>query len=89
MQNQVVPVSRSGGHDLNSLDRGPLDDASCQISLVPVVLKKIFEGFPYIFLCEVHPGRSHFHSGVHDLNNLGRGPLDSSCQMSKLFVFWF
>ena len=57
-----------------------------------VLEKKIFEGFPYIFLCETKftPGRSHLDPGGHDLNNLGRGPLDDAlCQISKLWALWF
>ena len=54
-----------------------------------VLEKKIFEGVPYISLCETKfaLGRGQFDPGGHDLNNLGRGPLgDASRQISKLWA---
>ena len=46
-----------------------------------------FLRFPYITLCKTKfaPGQGQFCPWGHNLNNVGRGPLDdATCQISKL-----
>jgi len=60
------------GHNLNNLGRGPLGDATCQISKVWVLhLQEIFNRFSYEKL--ISPIAGAFVARCHNLNNLGRG----------------
>ena len=74
------------GHDLNKLGKGPLGNTTCQISKL-WAFWFILRRFLKIFLCKIKwpLGRGQFWIRGHDLNKLGRGPLDdASYQISKL-----
>ena len=71
------------GHNLNKLARGPLGDATYQISRdlgLVVSDKKTFSYFPYISLCKTCDPlrRSHFVPKGLILNKRSRGPLDDA-----------
>ena len=67
------------GHTLNKFGRGPLGDATYQISRLGLMVsdQKIFPCFSLLSLCETCDpwGRAIFGPRGDILNKLGRGPL--------------
>ena len=79
---------------VNKLGRGPLGDATYQISKLfsfQFQRRRILK-FPSLFLCSNlwPPGQGRFWLKGHHMNKLGRGPLeDAIYQISKLYAFQF
>ena len=50
-----------------------------------LVYKKKFKGFPYIYLCKTcdPQGGANFDPKGHNLNELGRGPLENAIRHEK------
>ena len=68
-------------HYLHNLGRGPLGDATYQISRLYVIWfqTRFFHVFPYIgYVKHATPGAGHFWPQGYNLNKLGRGPLDDA-----------
>ena len=77
------------GHNLNKLGRGPLGNATYQISRIEALrfqTRRFFHVFPKIGLCKkCDPGAGHIWPPGYNLNKLGRSLLgDATYQISKL-----
>ena len=71
------------GYNLNKLGRGPLGDATYQISRLWALWfqrrRFFFNVFPYISLWkQCDPGAGPFSAKGHNFNKLGRGPLGNA-----------
>ena len=78
------------GHHMNNLCRGPLGDATYQISQLSLLVseKKIFKDFGIFFLLVAMATR--LMAGFNLLNNFGRAsPKKHPCQVSSRFAQWF
>ena len=77
-------------HNSNTHGRGPLDDATYQVSRPYGFRLDVFM-FPYISLCKAcdTKGWGHVCPQGHHLNKLGRGPLvDATYKILRLYALW-